>query len=302
MKNILITGCTGNLGLNLTKRLVSLKYNVIGTARNEKIKIEEKNFKFVKSDVSSEEFLKTFENTKIDLIIHTAALIPNRMQDKSKEIDLLKQNLGSTFNVLTLMERKKIKNLIFPSSMAVYGFPEYLPVDEKHPLKPINTYGLTKKQSEEYINLFSTKNRLSTAIFRFPGLFSSKIKQGGLYNFITKALKNEEISINLESPTYWDILHVDDAVEVIIKYIEKGDFSEKIEIFNVDYGIPIEIEEIVKIIIKLTNSKSSIKKTGDEKSFEFYYNIEKIKHELKWKPPTLQQRLKEYIKEVRQES
>lgn len=47
-------------------------------------------------------------------------------------------NISGTINVLNAMSAHNVKNLVFSSSAAVYGMPEYLPIDEQHPLNPIN--------------------------------------------------------------------------------------------------------------------------------------------------------------------
>ena len=57
-------------------------------------------------------------------------------------------NLNGAVNILNAMAKTGVKVLVFSSSAAVYGMPEYLPVDEKHPLNPISFYGFTKQETE----------------------------------------------------------------------------------------------------------------------------------------------------------
>ena len=56
-------------------------------------------------------------------------------------------NLNGAVNILNAMAKTGVKVLVFSSSAAVYGMPEYLPVDEKHPLNPISFYGFTKQET-----------------------------------------------------------------------------------------------------------------------------------------------------------
>ena len=303
MKNILITGCTGTLGQTLVKNLTFSNYKVIGIARKLKeFKFKKTNFKLITLDLADEKLLlKALKDFEIDIVIHAAALIPKKLRDKDLErVEMFKSNVYGTFNVLRLMEKKNIKNIISVSSMAVYGFPQYLPVNEKHALAPLTFYGLTKKHAEEYIKQMSGKSGFSACIFRFPSFFSPKIKAGAMYSFCTKALTNKEIVINLTSPVCWDVLHIDDAQSVIIKAIErmKNNGFKRVEVFNVDYSVPINIIKIANKIVKLTNSKSSIKKIGQEKSIDFFFDVKKLKKMLRWTPPSLEERIKEYIKKL----
>lgn len=302
MKNILITGCTGNLGSALTENLISSGYSITGIAKDAKKNKQKKpNFKFIQVDIADEKLFTSLKNLKIDLIIHTAALIPKRSQGlRSEKLKMFKSNVFGTLNILRLMEEKGIKNLIFTSSMTVYGFPKYLPVNENHPLEPVSFYGLTKKHAEEYVEKICQENEFYTCIFRFPGFFSPKIRSGAIYSFCTKALANKEIIIDLNSPIYWDTFHIKDAVNVITNCLErlKSNPLDKVEIFNVDYGVPINLIRIAKKIVKISKSKSTIKKIGNEKSIDFFFDLKKIKKALKWSPPSLEERIKEYLSEI----
>ena len=73
------------------------------------------------------------------------------MQDPQK---YSQNNVLGSKRLLSAMIENNIKNIIFSSTAAVYGVPEYLPLDEKHPLKPINHYGYTKLQTEKTIDLY----------------------------------------------------------------------------------------------------------------------------------------------------
>ncbi|MFL2961084.1 MAG: NAD-dependent epimerase/dehydratase family protein, partial [Candidatus Thalassarchaeaceae archaeon] len=72
-----------------------------------------------------------------------------------------------SMNLLRAMIEENVKNIIFSSSAAVYGLPEYLPLDEKHPLKPINHYGYTKLQTEKTIDLYGKEKQISYTNLRY---------------------------------------------------------------------------------------------------------------------------------------
>src|SRR6202030_1306309 len=64
-------------------------------------------------------------------------------------------NVAATLQLLASMHKHNVKNFIFSSTAAVYGEPQYTPIDEKHPLAPINPYGVGKRLVEQVLEDFS---------------------------------------------------------------------------------------------------------------------------------------------------
>ena len=102
----------------------------------------------------------------VEIVIHLAAYksAGESMQDPQK---YSQNNVLGSKRLLSAMIENNIKNIIFSSSAAVYGAPEYLPLDEKHPLKPINHYGYTKLQTEKTIDLYGNKGQIMYASLRY---------------------------------------------------------------------------------------------------------------------------------------
>lgn len=76
-------------------------------------------------------------------------------------------NITGSLNLLNAVVKHGIKHFVFSSSAAVYGDPEYLPLDEKHPTRPVNYYGYTKLAIEEYLNWYSRLKGLRFAALRY---------------------------------------------------------------------------------------------------------------------------------------
>ena len=103
---------------------------------------------------------------KFDSVIHFAAL--KAAGESMEKPDLYtRANLIATMNLLNTMVRHDIKNFVFSSSAATYGSPEYLPIDEKHPQKPINYYGYTKLVIEQTMEWYSRLKGLRYAALRY---------------------------------------------------------------------------------------------------------------------------------------
>jgi UDP-glucose 4-epimerase len=101
-----------------------------------------------------------------DAIVHLAAF-------KAAGESMLKperyavNNIGGTIHILNAASESGIKYLIFSSSAAVYGDPQYLPVDEKHPTKPANFYGFTKLEIERLLEWYDRLKGLRSAVLRY---------------------------------------------------------------------------------------------------------------------------------------
>jgi len=78
-----------------------------------------------------------------------------------------RNNIMGTLNILNAVTETGIKNIVFSSSAAVYGSPEYLPIDEKHPTKPENYYGFTKLEIERFLGWYEKLKGIRCACLRY---------------------------------------------------------------------------------------------------------------------------------------
>lgn len=159
MKNILVTGGAGYIGSHCVLELVKKNYNVIvfdnlSTGHIETINTLKQfaGIKFVNGDLLNKEDLENvFCKNKIDAVIHFAAfsLVGESVKNPQKYYI---NNVCGTINLMQSMLRYDVKKLVFSSTAATYGEPQYTPIDEKHPQKPINTYGMTKLMLERIMD------------------------------------------------------------------------------------------------------------------------------------------------------
>ena len=102
----------------------------------------------------------------VDTVIHLAAY-KSAGESMKNPLKYTKNNIDGSISLLRSMVEHNVKNIIFSSTAAVYGVPEYLPLDEKHPLKPINHYGYTKLQTEKTIDLYSKEKQIRYINLRY---------------------------------------------------------------------------------------------------------------------------------------
>jgi len=170
MARILVIGGAGYIGSHVVLAMLDAGHEVIvydnlSTGKRENIF---PNVEFVEGDIVDKEKLEeVFEKSgKIDAIIHMAALksVPESMENPEKYSD---NNIIGGVNILNTACKYGVKNILFSSSCTVYGDPEYIPVDEKHPINVINYYGFTKLEFEDMLKWYSKLKDINYGILRY---------------------------------------------------------------------------------------------------------------------------------------
>ena len=157
---ILVTGGAGYIGSHTCILLLEKGYDVVvvdnfSNSKPEALrrikKLAGKDFAFYEADVCDEEALdKIFAAEKVDAVIHFAGL---KAVGESVEIPLryYDNNLRSTLNLLNVMKKYSVHNIVFSSSATVYGNPASVPITEDFPLSTTNPYGATKLMIEQIL-------------------------------------------------------------------------------------------------------------------------------------------------------
>jgi len=268
-KKILVTGCAGFIGSNLTARLVRDGYFVVGLDNlndyyNPLWKIENissyennKNFNFFKGDILNADLLdRLFKKYQFDYIAHLAAragVRPSILDPKLYE----EVNVRGTLNLLDLAKDYKIKKFIFASSSSVYGNQSKVPFSESDPVNsPISPYAATKKAGEMLCFTYSHLYNLSTICLRFFTVYGP----GGRpdmapYLFTQAILKRKPIKKFVTGTTSRDYTYIDDIVDGISSAIK---YECKYEIFNLGDNHPITLNKFINILEKITGKEAII--------------------------------------------
>jgi len=166
---LLVIGGVGYIGSHICRELLDLGHKVVVFDNLTKgdIKNAFPDAQFFFGDLlETGDLDRVMKNGEFDAVLHFAAYkaAGESMYYPEK---YSRNNIIGALNLLNKMLEFGIKNLIFSSSAAVYGEPEYLPIDEKHRLKPENYYGYTKMAIEQNIEWFGKLKGLKYGILRY---------------------------------------------------------------------------------------------------------------------------------------
>lgn len=250
-KNILITGGAGFIGSHVSDLLIENGYDVF-VVDNLSSGCDfnlNKNAKFFNLDINSPDLEKVFQENKIDYVFHFAAQASVSFSTKHPTEDAQENILGS-INVLKFAKKYGVKKIIVSSTAAVYGVPEYLPVDEEHKTTCLSFYGISKSAMEEYVKLFG----VDYIIFRFANVYgprqSAHGEAGVVAIFADKMQNNDDIVIHGDGEQTRDFVYVSDIAQTCLCAIEN---DVKNEIINVSTNEAITINQLFEFMAKKYN-------------------------------------------------
>lgn len=185
-------------------------------------------------------------------IVHLAAMI-NIIEVENNPHIAIDVNVKGTINILELARRLDIERVVFASSVAVYGEPKYLPIDENHPLEPINLYGETKLMAERILWHYSRVYGLRPIALRYFNVYGPRMRPGPyagvIYKFIESLLKGKVPLIYGDGLQTRDFVYVKDVAEANIKALG----SDYIGAINIGSGRETSINELYKTLCRLIN-------------------------------------------------
>jgi nucleoside-diphosphate-sugar epimerase len=230
-----------------------------------------------------------------DVVVHLAAKI--FVPDSYKlPHDFYFTNYIGTLNMLELC-RKFNARMIFASSY-VYGNPQYLPIDENHPLVAFNPYADSKIQGENLCRSYHNFFGIKTIIVRPFNLFGRGQHNIFLISSILEQAKTGTINLQSSKPRR-DYIYIDDMVAAYIKMIYNTQIN--FEIFNIGSGKSYSVKEIAEMINNEYGNKLHIKFSNLERLNEVentVSDIQRAKSILKWEPQiTMLEGIKKYLHE-----
>jgi UDP-glucose 4-epimerase len=166
--NILVIGGAGYIGSHVAREFLDqghrcTVYDNLSSGLRENLFPEAE---FIYGDIHDYRGLTQTMKGGFDALIHLAA---SKAAGESmlKPEKYSRNNIIGTLNILNAASETGIKHIVFSSSAAVYGEPEYLPIDEKHPARPENYYGFTKLEIERFLGWYDKLRDIRYACLRY---------------------------------------------------------------------------------------------------------------------------------------
>ena len=226
-ETILIIGASGQIGNELTQELRSIygNNNVIGSDIKEGSEEMMTSGPFEIIDATDKEaVLRVVKKYNVSQVYLLAAMLSvTAEQFPKKAWDL---NMNSLLGVLDLAKEKHIKQVYWPSSIAVFGPTtpkENTP--QKTIMEPSTVYGISKLAGEFWCNYYHEKYGVDVRTIRYPGIISWKTKPGGgttdyAIDIYFKALKEGKFECFLSEKTRLPMMYMDDAVAATIQLMQ----------------------------------------------------------------------------------
>jgi len=276
---IFVVGGAGYIGSHMVKLAFLKGYDVVtidnlSTGHRDAVKYG----KFEKCDIRDTEKLnKLFLKYKPELILHFAAfsIVSESINEPYKYYN---NNVLGTLNLLKVMIDNNCKKIIFSSTAAVFGIPNYLPIDEKHIKNPINPYGKSKLMIEEILKDFEKSYGLRYVILRYFNacghdkdgeLIENHNPETHLIPLIMETVFGKRDSINIYGIDYdtkdgtciRDYIHVEDLCEAHLKsIIYLDDIKNESIDFNLGNSKGFSVLKVIETIKKITNTDFEVKK------------------------------------------
>jgi len=300
-KEVMITGGLGFIGSNLAIRLVSLgasvtlvdslvpayggnPFNINGILNQVKVNV---------ADVRDQHSTAYLVQGK-DFIFNLAGQVSHidSMEDPFTDLEI---NVRSQLSLLEACRRNNPSvRIIYTSTRQLYGKPQYLPVDEHHPVLPTDANGVNKLAGELYHMLYRNVYGIRAVSLRLTNTYGPRqlikhSRQGFMGWFIRRIVEGKEIQLFGDGSQVRDFNYVDDVVDALLL----AAVSERAEgqIFNLGGREPISLKQLVEMMIEINGGGSYrlVPFPEDKKRIDigsFYGKYSKIKEALGWDPET----------------
>jgi len=228
MPKVFITGANGGIGQRL-KLALETNGNKVIMPSNSEVRIEDPAYF---DGIESPE--------QIEVLYHLAALsfVPKSWENPA---DFIRVNVLGTTQVLEFCRKYHIK-MVYVSSYA-YGIPDYLPIDENHPVSAANPYALSKIMGEDLCRFYGKNYGVNYTIVRPFNVYGSIDNKALLIPEIIEQIRfGSEIKVQDLTPKR-DYVFIDD----FIRFLVQVQLDDSNEIYNIGSGISHSVAELIEI-------------------------------------------------------
>jgi len=197
---------------------------------------------------------------------------------------------------LHILEACRLHNrdlkIVFASTRQVYGRPEYLPVDEKHPIEPVDVNGINKLAGEWYHLLYNDVYQIRACALRLtntygPGMRVKDARQTFLGIWIRRLIEGKPIQIFGDGKQRRDFNFVTDVVEALLRAAASREADG--QVFNLGHHEHIGLQELASLLVEINGNGNYelVPFPDDRKAIDigdYYADFGKIDKLLGWSP------------------
>jgi len=299
-RRVLVTGGLGFIGSNLARTLVRLgaKVTIIdslipeygGNPRN--VAGLERRLSIHHADVRDRHSLPAFVRGQ-DFLFNLAGQTSHMdsMTDPDTDLEI---NCRAQLSILEACRRTNPGiRVVFASTRQIYGRPDYLPVDEKHPLRPVDVNGINKLAGEEYHLLYSDVHGIRSTVLRLTNTIGPRMRikdarQTFVGVWIRRLLEDRPFEV-WGGAQLRDFTYVDDAVEALL--LAAANPAAEGRVFNLGGPPPVTLRQLAQLLVEANGGGRFVTKRfpaarrkidiGD-----FYADYRAIQTTLGWRPRT----------------
>lgn len=255
----LVTGGAGFIGSHVVDQLlergasVTVLDNLI-TGRTRNLEAVRNHIEVVEGDIRDRGLVEEVVRGR-DLIFHFAANadVPKSVEEPAYDFET---NAGGTFNLLAACRSSDVRRIIYASTAAVYGTPQYTPMDEQHPCRPVSPYGASKYAGERLGFAFRETYGLPFTAFRIFNTFGPRQPRYVMYDLFRK-LQNDSRTLEVlgTGEQVRDYCYVADTAKAFVD-VSADDITEG-EVYNLSGGRSISIRNLVALILEAHGSNGT---------------------------------------------
>jgi len=301
---ILVVGGAGYIGSHMVKQLAQSGHDVL-TLDNLSYGYRDavKYGEFVEGDLGDNVILDAiFKAGDIDAVMHFAGFIQVG-ESVIKPAMYYHNNVVNTHTLLDAMLRHKVKNFIFSSTAAIFGEPDYTPIDEKHPKQPINPYGHSKLMIEQMLEDYDTAYGLRSTCLRYFNaagadpdgeLGERHVPETHLIPLILQAASGRREDIKVFGDDYAtddgtcvrDYIHINDLCEAHSLALQKMINSDQSARYNLGNGQGFSVKQVIDVAREVSGKNFKVtvepRRAGDPAVL--VADATQAKKELGWQP------------------
>ncbi len=256
---VLVTGGAGFIGSHLVDHLVGAGARVrvldnlqAGDEANLEPSAEQIDLRI--ADLRDPEAVdEAVQGCQVIYHIGANASVPASVDDRSYDFH---SNTVGTYHVADAAVRHHVRRIVYASTAAVYGPPQYTPVDEKHPLEPISPYGASKAASERLLAGYARTFDFELCAVRIFNTYGPRQPRYVAYDLMMKLARNpRRLEVLGDGRQKRDYAYVDDTVRALLLAGETP--LDGPGVFNISGGRTVTIRELVGLILETLSLKDT---------------------------------------------